>query len=534
MTDTPDDGRAAGSRPPARSPSSGEETAPGLDASPARLAGAVPAAAGTAPAEPAGGRLALTAGAATRAAPSSAGDVGAADFPDRDGAGDAAGPRFEAYGPAAARPVERRGPGAHRAMRRDAERSGRYTDDIDNMLVVLADPAAARGSSGARQRFGLSDGVAPDVARGGRLARWYVPEAAAAWVAGRVVVAAALGLVHFLAGSVADNGGRLDHSGLLGWDAGWYESIASHGYGGAGEESRRFFPLLPLLVRGLCALPGLAGRQGAVLLVVVNALAFALTVLLARLARAEGFPDPAIRRVIWLSALAPPAFVLAMGYAEAPAMLLAIGAFLAARSGRFGLATLAGLLSGLCRPLGLLLVAPMAIEAARGPRSASPRWWLPRLGAVVAPAAGAAIYVAWSAATYHDGLAPLTMQRDAARHGAAGNPLSVLWDAAQGTIHGEVGTGLHVPWLLVALVALVLMTRLLPASYSVWCALVLLTVFTGSNLDSSERYVFGAFPFVLVAALALGRRTVWPFALAASATLMTVYATLAFTLAYVP
>jgi len=450
-----------------------------------------------------------------------------------------AGPRFEGYGtavvPPAERPAERRATGAHRATRREAERSGRYTDEIDNMLVVLADPSIARGAAGdARRRFGLFDGVAPDVERGGRLATWYVPEAAAAWLAGRVVVAAALGLVHFLTGSVADDGGRLDHTGLLGWDAGWYESIAAHGYGGAGEESRRFFPLLPMVVRGLCALPGLAGREGAVLLVIVNALAFALTVLLARLARAEGFADAAIRRVIWLSALAPPAFVLAMGYAEAPAMVCAVCAFLAARSGRFGLAALAGLLSGLCRPLGLLLVAPMLIEAVRGPRSTAPRWWLPRLAAVVATVAGAGAYVAWSAATYHDGLAPLTMQRDAARHGATGNPLSVLWDAAQGTLHGNVGTGLHVPWLLLSLVALVLMARLLPASYSVWCALVLLTVLTGSNLDSSERYLFGAFPFVLVAALALGRRTVWPFALAASATVMTVYATLAFTLAYVP
>ncbi|WP_007518325.1 MULTISPECIES: mannosyltransferase family protein [Pseudofrankia] len=487
MTDTPDGGRAAMSRPPAGSATTDDDD-----------------------------------------------EDEDATVPSLGEAGAVAGPRFEPYAAAAARPVERRTSGAHRATRREGERSGRYTDEIDNMLVVLADPATARGGTAARHRFGLSDGVAPDVARGGRLSRWYIPEAAVAWVAGRVVVAAALGLVHFLAGSVSDNGGRLDHSGLLGWDAGWYESIATHGYGGAGEESRRFFPLLPMLVRALCTLPGLSGHEGAVLLVVVNALAFALTVLLARLARAEGFPDPAIRRVIWLSALAPPAFVLAMGYAEALAMVLAVGAFLAARSGRFWLAALAGLLGGLCRPLGLLLVAPMLIEAARGPRSASPRWWLPRFAAVVAPAAGAGIYVAWSATTYHDGLAPLTMQRDAARHGAAGNPLSVLWDAAQGTLHGEVGTGLHVPWLLLALVALVLMARLLPASYPVWCGLVLLTVFTGSNLDSSERYVFGAFPFVLVAALALGRRTVWPFALAISATVMTVYATLAFTLAYVP
>ncbi|WP_238439144.1 mannosyltransferase family protein, partial [Frankia nepalensis] len=434
-------------------------------------------------------------------------------------------------------PADRRRPGqpgAHRAARRDGDRSRRYADEIDNMLVVLADPATATASGGARRRFGLTDGVAPDVNRGRWLTSWYVREAAAAWLAGRLVVLAALGLVRFLADAVAEDGGTLKHTGLLGWDAGWYETIAKHGYDGAGDESRRFFPLLPLLVRGICAAPGLAGREGAVLLVVVNALAFALTVLLARLARAEGLPDAAIRRVIWLSALAPPAFVLVMGYSEALAMLFAVAGFLAARTGHWKLAALAGLASGLCRPLGLLLVAPMIIEAARGPRSRALRAWLPRSVAVVAPAVGAGLYVAWSAATYHDGLAPLTMQRDSARHGSTGNPLAVLWDAARGALDGEVGTALHVPWILLALAGLVAMARLLPASYPVWSGLVLLMVLTGSNLDSSERYLFGAFPFLMVAAIVCGRRTVWPFVLALSATMMTVYATLAFTLSYVP
>jgi hypothetical protein len=88
--------------------------------------------------------------------------------------------------------------------------------------------------------------------------------------------------------------------------------------------------------------------------------------------------------------------------------------------------------------------------------------------------------------------------------------------------------------MLLAIVGVVVMARLLPASYTAFSALVLLTVLTGSNLDSSERYLLGAFPFVLLAALVTGRRTVWPFVLATSTAMMTVYATLAFTLSYVP
>ncbi|WP_045878699.1 hypothetical protein [Pseudofrankia sp. DC12] len=408
-------------------------------------------------------------------------------------------------------------PGAHRAARR-------AVDDTD---TAVGAPDGPPDGAGGLRRQDLS-GPGPD---GGFAARWYLREAAAAWVGGRIVVAAALGLVHFLVGSVADNHGVLKHTGLLGWDAGWYQEIATHGYGGAGEESRRFFPLLPMVVRALGAI---VGHQGVLLLLLVNALAFVFTVLLARLAGQEGFDDAAVRRVIWLSALAPPAFVLVMGYAEALALTLSVGAFLAARSGRFGLAAVAGLLSGLCRPLGLLLVAPMAIEAARGARGTGPRGWLARLAAVVAPAAGAGIYLAWSAATYHDGLAPLTMQRDAARHGATGNPVSVVWHAATGALHGNVGTSLHVPWLLLAIAGLVVMARRLPASYTAWCGLILLTVLTGSNLDSTERYLLGAFPFLFVAALVTGQRTVWPLVLTASTATMTVYATLAFTLSYVP
>jgi hypothetical protein len=450
-----------------------------------------------------------------------AGGPGAGAWPPRRAAqpGDRVVAVASARTVAAPGPDQRRragGPGAHRATRRTG-------DD--------ADPATAGPAPGPPGGAGPLPRPARSTSVGGLAARWYLPEAAAAWVAGRLVVTAALGLVHYLAGSVADNHGTLKHTGLLGWDAGWYQEIATHGYGGAGDQSRRFFPLLPMTVR---VLGSAVGHQGTVLLLLVNALAFVLTVVLARLARAEGFDDGAIRRVVWLSALAPPAFVLVMGYAEALAMTLAAAAFLAARTGRFGLAALAGLASGLCRPLGLLLVAPLAIEAARDARGAGPRGWAARVAAAAAPAAGATIYIAWSAATYHDGLAPLTMQRDAARHGATGNPAAVLWHAATGSLHGNLGTSLHVPWLLLAVVGVVVMARRLPASYAVWCGLTVLTVLTGSNLDSSERYLLGAFPFLFVAALVTGGRTVWPFVLAASATMMTVYATLAFTLSYVP
>lgn len=369
----------------------------------------------------------------------------------------------------------------------------------------------------------------------GRVGRWLPLDVLVSWVLARFVVAAALAIARFIVSNVRDDHGlELHHTGLTGWDAGWYANIAAHGYGGAGPTSPRFFPLFPLVGRGLAALPGLGGHEGPILVVVANVAALAFAVGLARLARFEGLDDAAVTRTVWLAALAPPAFVLVMGYAEALFALLAVLVFLGARTRRWEVAAAAGLLAGLCRPVGVLLVAAVAIEAARGLGATG---WLERArraAAVLAPAVGAAIYLLWARAEYGDALKPYHLQRDASAHGSSSNPARVLWDAASGTFHGRVGSGLHVPWLVLAVVLLVVMARRLPASYTAWAVLTVATVLTGTNLDSSERYVFGAFPFLLVGALLTARREIWWVVLTASTALMSLYALLAFLTFYVP
>ena len=138
---------------------------------------------------------------------------------------------------------------------------------------------------------------------------------------------------------------------------------------GSTPQTRRFFPLLPALTW----LFGCGGHAtGVVLLVLVNVLAFGYGVAFIRLARFEGMSEETARKAVWLLALAPPAFVMVMGYTEALAGLLAVITFYGMRSGRWWLAAVAGLLSGLCRPPGVLLVAPIAhrgLALARGRRS---------------------------------------------------------------------------------------------------------------------------------------------------------------------
>ncbi|WP_237702718.1 mannosyltransferase family protein [Candidatus Protofrankia datiscae] len=372
-------------------------------------------------------------------------------------------------------------------------------------------------------------------------------EIALAWLATRVATAAAYALAHYIDGQVRaahpDGGtgtgvgtGGLTLTGPLGWDAGWYAGIAEHGYAGSGEQSLRFFPLLPLLVRAVTVLPGLGGHTGVrvTLVVLVNLTAFAFVAALAQLARREGFGPAAVSRVIWLASLAPPAFVLVMGYTEALWGLLAVGVFAGIRSRRWELAAVCGLFAGLCRPVGVLLVAPVALEAARGITAAATADRLRRAAAVAAPAVGLGGYLLWAGIAHGDALAPIRLQRQQSLHGSSSNPAAVLWEAARGAVHGEVGTALHVPWLLLVAVLLVVMVRTLPASYPLWAALTVAVLLTGSNLDSSERYAYGAFPFLFVAAALTRRDEVFRAVLTACAAMMVVYASLAFLGLYVP
>ncbi|HXW34127.1 MAG TPA: hypothetical protein VEJ87_06065, partial [Acidimicrobiales bacterium] len=121
------------------------------------------------------------------------------------------------------------------------------------------------------------------------------------WIVSRVVVLIALAIARELSARAALGSaiaGRV-HQGLLGWDAGWYESIASHGYWGAGHQSLRFFPLVPILTRVISVLPGVS--VGAALLVVSNLSALAAVAALAGLALGETADGGIARRAAWFA-----------------------------------------------------------------------------------------------------------------------------------------------------------------------------------------------------------------------------------------
>ena len=356
------------------------------------------------------------------------------------------------------------------------------------------------------------------------------------WVAARVLVVGALALsrslVDKLHPGVATAAARA-HEGLLAFDGSWYARIAQHGYAPLPDESIRFFPLVPLLSRGLAEITPFDERAS--LVIVANASALALGLLLYRLICVETGDATLARRSVWVLALAPPAYVYVMGYSEATASALAVVTFVGLRSRRWGLAAVGGALAGLARPLGVLLVVPAAIEVARGWGTAQPRERWRRVVALVAPVAGAGAYLAWVQVRFGDWLLPFRIQERANLRGQFANPFVTLERAARGLLHGHaVGTGSHVPWAILLAVGVVLAFRRWPPAYGAFAAAVLATGLSSRNLDSLERYALSAFPFVIVAAGLLSREWLERLVLVLSGSAMVGYAVLVFLGAAVP
>jgi hypothetical protein len=396
------------------------------------------------------------------------------------------------------------------------------------------------------------------------------------WTVCRVVVLGALALAHVLVTHThpdAATAARV-HQGLLGWDAGWYQAIAAHGYGGAGHLSLRFWPLLPLLGAAVALIPGVTPGIG--VLVVSNVAQLAGLALLGWLVADDLGDDGLARRTVWLAALAPAAFVSVMGYAEPVLLVTSVAALAAARRRRWWWAAAAGVAAGMARPLGLALVAPIVVEATRP-------WWerrwaevigrhrrrsgsgapgavgdaadggvgpsadrgltadrgtsglVGRLVAVVAPAVGFGSLLVWSAVRYGDGLAPIRIQEQPRLHGHLADPIATVLHDLHGLLSGHhLDEGLHVPWVALAVVLLVVAARRLPASYTVLAAAILVAALSGTNLDSFERYALSAFPLVIAGATLDASPRVERTVLALATAGLAAYALMAFMNVLVP
>ena len=315
---------------------------------------------------------------------------------------------------------------------------------------------------------------------------------------------------------------------LARWDSVWYLRVADSGYGRPAYRAA-FFPLYPLLVRAV-ATP-LGGSNAALL---VAAYAVSLAAFLAALALLHRLAERELGRrlarpTLLLLALFPAALFFGAPYAESLFLLLAVGAFYAARSGRWAWAgACAGLASG-TRSAGLLLLVPLALVW----WESRPRRWRHAAWLLLAPA-GIAAYAAWLGIAEGDALRFLDVQAawsreltlpllgawdgflaalDGARQLASGSRTPVYFEAAAGDPFRIAAINLMLfATLVFAVVACAGVFRRLPRAYGAWVAASLLLPLsfpvTPQPLMSLPRFVAVLFPiFMWLAVVCEERRS---------------------------
>ncbi len=157
-------------------------------------------------------------------------------------------------------------------------------------------------------------------------------------------------------------GTPVDVIGLLSswnhWDAQRFLDVAQYGYHDVYYTP--FFPLFPLLIRGVALLFGNQG-QAAIGMVLSNLALLGSLFVLYQLA-ADALGEHVGRRALLYLCLFPTAFFFFAAYNESLFLLLTASTFLALRHKNWWLAGLLGLLAALTRSAGVLLVLPYLYE----------------------------------------------------------------------------------------------------------------------------------------------------------------------------
>jgi hypothetical protein len=306
------------------------------------------------------------------------------------------------------------------------------------------------------------------------------------------------------------------------WDTWFYLRIAASGYGPAPEggwaHEAAFFPLFPMLTRGVAELTGLP------LFLAGLAVSWACFCLAVRAAwlffRADEEPSlgsAGEERAAWAVAvllLFPGSLFLTAVYTESLFLLLAALALLGARRGAFGVAGVAAALAALTRPNGILLLVPLAIEAWRARTGSARRLALSALPFLLAPLAVAA-HALLIRQIYGD---PFYFQKVQA---AWGRHLSGPWEALLG-FHFDPDYYAVALALLVAVVAA--WRRGQRPAWQAWGLLSLALPLSTGTLKSLPRFAGVDLPFFwVVARWTESRRARWIYAAGALA-LLAVYA----------
>ena len=292
------------------------------------------------------------------------------------------------------------------------------------------------------------------------------------------------------------------------WDTGFYLDIATQGYQleGVRLPSVAFFPLLPLLIRAVTPIVGDPLVAG---VVIANTALLGASVLIYRLAE-ETWGSAVADRAVWYLLIFPASLFGSAIYSESIFLLGAAGALYAARHNRWAMAALLGLLTGLTRFMGVIVVPMLIVE-----------WWLqrrrattdarPSLAALLAPVAvvvGTGVFMLYLQLTFGDPLA--FAHASEAWERQPSSPIETIAQLLQPPLEGWGAAILagRLPldnWidLLASLTALILGGVLLRQrrwSEGIFVLLGALIPLSSGLLMSQRRYVWTLFPMFFVLA----------------------------------
>jgi hypothetical protein len=302
------------------------------------------------------------------------------------------------------------------------------------------------------------------------------------------------------------------------WDAPHYLDLAIWGYmavdpgvsptfGQTGDMDLMivFYPLLPAAIAlALVVVPDLVAP------VLVSTVALAAAVLLLYRVVAAELGEVIGKRAVVFLLIFPTAYFLHIGYTESLFLALTLGAFLAARHGRWGSAGLAGGLAALTRINGLVLAPALAAEAWTEWRTER-RWhpgWL-GIGLVIVGFGG---YLLLNQVVYGDPFAFLAIQRD---HWS--KSLAWPWDGIGGVVSRLGGDNPEDVAILgvaelaaigLGLAGTVVAVRRFRRSWAVWMGANWLLFVSTAFVLSVPRYALVMFPLYAWFALAAERRWV--------------------------
>lgn len=327
------------------------------------------------------------------------------------------------------------------------------------------------------------------------------------------------------------------------WDVRWFTQVAEQGYRWSPppmQSDLAFFPLYPLGMHLVAALTPLSSYAAG--LCIANVSFLVALYLLHRLVMRDVDPDAAERAVTYI-ALFPTALFFFAAYSEALYLACCIGCIYALRLRRWWLAGICGAAAALTRQLGMLLVVPFLIEYLDSGRELGvhPRYSLQPLAALALIPAAVALFMAYLQRWFGDGLLFVRAQSAWQRR------LEPPWEGPLVSLNHLVQLPLRLSWhtrqalqalsfidlsfLALFLALLAIGATLLPRSYSLYTAAVLLAILvnpaTGYRqplaLMSITRFEVTLFPPFIVLALLGRRRPVDRTVLALSVSLLTLF-----------